>query len=193
MREPGCLPEVRPRNGRGHRANRIALLARSRDGNALIEFALIGSIFSVILLNVVDFAVMIWAQMQVDYAAQAGVQAAYNTCAPGTMPATTNCVGLPTAVSAAAQSTSLGSVFNLGDGSLTLSEGYYCTVNGGLQFVASYTARPSPYNCTAVGSPTTTPGDYLTVNVSYAFTPLFAGLSFAAAQTLNGMGMQRLQ
>jgi len=170
----------------------ISRLAAGRAGNAAIEFALIGSIFSVMLLNVVDFAFLIWSQMEVDYAAEAGVQAAYTTCSPGTMPATTNCATLDTVVTAAAQSTSLGSHVSLASGSP--SEGYYCTTSTNtLQSVGSYSAPPSPFNCSAAGNASATPGDYVTVNVNYSFQPLFAGLSFAPTRTISGTGMQRLQ
>lgn len=62
-----------------------------------------------------------------------------------------------------------------------------------MQQVGSYSAPPSPFTCAAAGDASASPGDYVTVNVDYAFTPLFGGLSFVPAQTLSAVGMQRLQ
>jgi hypothetical protein len=45
----------------------------------------------------------------------------------------------------------------------------------------------------AGSDPAAAPGDYVTVNVSYTFTPLFAGLSLVQQQDLPGMATQRLQ
>ncbi len=181
----GALLRVARRRGARH----FGRLVGARGGTSAIEFALIGSIFSVMLLNVVDFATLIWVQMQVDYAAQAGVQAAYKTCSPGKMPATTNCANMTSVVTAAVQSTSLGSAVTLAGGSP--SEGYYCTVGTKLEPVVP-PIPPVPFNCLPFGN-LAAPGDYVTVNVNYTFTPLFAGLSLAQGQTVQGMGMQRLQ
>ncbi len=171
----------------------LCRLFRARRGNAAIEFALIGSIFAVLLLNIVDFAFLIWSQMEVDHAAEAGVQAAYNTCSSGTMPATTNCPTMNSVITNAAQSTSLGSSVTLASGSP--AEAYYCTAGTTLQPPDGYPYNepPSPFDCSQYGNPTTAPGDYVRVSVNYSFTPLFGGLSFVGTQTLSGSGMQRLQ
>jgi len=165
-------------------------LRADRRGASAVEFALIGSIFVVLLLNVVDFAILIWSRMQVDYAAAAAAQAAYNTCSPRDMPARTNCPDLDSAVQSAARSTSLGGAV-ANDPAL---EEYYCTAGTDLTRVATYPATP-PVNCSGVtgGSPAAAPGDYVTVNVSYTFTPLFAGLTLLQAQPLTAMAMQRLR
>jgi Flp pilus assembly protein TadG len=175
------------------RAARRALgLGRAEGGNSAIEFALLGSIFAVMLLNVVDFALMIWAQMEVDYAAEVGAQAAYTTCSPGTMPATTHCATMNSVVTVAAHSTSLGTGVSLASGSP--SEAYYCaTASNTLQSVGAYSSPPNPFDCTAAGNASETPGDYVTVNVNYSFKPLFAGLSLAPTKTLIATGMQRLK
>jgi len=173
-------------------ARHVSGFGRDEGGAAAIEFALIGSIFAVLLLNVVDFGFLIFAQMEVDYASEVGAQAAYTTCSPGTMPAKTNCATLNSVVTAAAQSTSLGTGVSLASGSP--SEGYYCTTStNSLQSVGSYSSPPNPFDCSATGDASTTPGDYVTVNVNYTFQPLFAGLSLASGRTLTSTGMQRLQ
>jgi hypothetical protein len=39
---------------------------------------------------------------------------------------------------------------------------------------------PKPANCTLAGSTTTKPGDYLLIQVTYTYAPLFTGASIAA-------------
>jgi Flp pilus assembly protein TadG len=169
----------------------LGRLGTTCDGAAAIEFALFGTIFVVLLLNTVDFAFLIWSQMEVDYAAESGVQAAYNTCSSGTLPATTNCGTMNSVITTAAQSTSLGTSVTLASG--YPAEGYYCTNGNTLQSVGNYNAKPNPYNCAAAGDASATPGDYVTVNVNYSFRPLFSGLSFVPNKTLAATGVQRLQ
>lgn len=185
-----CPDPGAPPRGGCDRAALLPRLAGDRRGASAVEFALIGSIFVVLLLNVVDFAILIWSRMQVDYAAAAAAQAAYNTCSPRNMPARDNCSELDSVVQSAARSTSLG-------GAVTNEpaiEEYYCTSGTNLMRVATYPA-PRPPNCSGVegSSPTAIPGDYVTVNVSYTYTPLFAGLSLVQEQPLTGMAMQRLR
>ena len=183
----GLLPESRQRI-----THHISRFGRAEGGSSAIEFALLGSIFSVLLLNVVDVSFAIWAQMEVNYAAEVGAQAALATCSGGTMPATTNCANMNSAITAAAQSTSLGTAVALASDSP--SETYYCTTSdNSLQSVGSYSSPPTPFNCAAAGNASATPGDYVTVQVTYTFAPLFAGLSLIQGQTLSGSGMQRLQ
>src|SRR5215471_18426862 len=79
-----------------------------RVGTAIIEFALAAPILVLLLLNLFDFSVLIWSTMQTDYSAQMGAQAAFKLCAGGSPPALTNCTGLDSSVTTAAQSTSLG-------------------------------------------------------------------------------------
>ncbi len=167
-------------------------LVAARDGAAAIEFALFGSILVVMLLNTVDFAFLIWSHIEVDYAAEVGAQAAYNTCSAGTLPATTNCPTMTSVITTAAQATSLGTGVSLASGSP--AETYYCTTaSSSLQSVGDYSSPPNPFNCAAAGNASETPGDYVTVKVNYSYHPLFSGLSFAPSQTLNATGIQRLQ
>ena len=167
-------------------------LRRSVSGTAAIEFALVALVLVPVLLNVVDFSFLIWGQMEVDNAAEMGAQAAYTTCSTsGSTPATTNCASLNTVVTTAIQSTSLGNSVSLATG--YPSEAYYCTSGTSLQSVGSYSSPPSPFNCSAVGNATATPGDYITIRVNYSYSPLFSGLSLASAQTLTASGTQRLK
>jgi Flp pilus assembly protein TadG len=184
-----------PPPGGRRRGALLQRLADDRRGASAIEFALIGSIFVVLLLNVVDFAILIWSRMQVDYAAAAGAQAAYNTCSPGQMPATAKCLNMPNVVTVAVKSTSLGNAVALNTSAERpgLSEGYYCTIGNDLRFVGD-TTQSKPLDCAPDNpDPTAVPGDYLTVNVNYTFAPLVSGLSLVPGQTLEAMAIQRLQ
>jgi hypothetical protein len=163
------------------------------DGNVVIEFALVAPILVVLIVNILDFSSLIWDQMEVDYSAQMGAQAAYKTCSAGTLPAklNSNCPTLTFAVTTAVQATSLGTGVTLTSGYPT--ETYYCVSGTTLQSVGSYSSPPSPLDCSAAGSASTRPGDYIEVDVSYSYTPTFAGLSLASARTLTGKSMERLK
>jgi len=175
-----------PKGGRA-RGGLLGRIETDRRGASAVEFALIGPIFIVLLINVVDFAILIWSRMQVDYAAAAGAQAAYNRCQTDL-----NCRSNWTApVTTAAQSTSLGT-----DVSAIVSERYFCTVNATLQPQEGLSPPPPtlPTNCSAQGDPNTKPADYVTVSVNYIFNPVIAGpFSFIQSQPLTAMAMQSLQ
>jgi Flp pilus assembly protein TadG len=170
---------------------RLRDLATATGATAAIEFALVAPIMATLLLNVIDFSLLLRAQLEVDNAAEAGALSAYMTCASSAEPATTNCSTMTSAITTAAQSTSLGTNVSLATGSP--SETYYCaTSSNTLQSVGAYSSPPSPFNCTAAGNSSETPGDYVSVSVNYAFTPIFNGLSFAPRETLTGSAIQRI-
>lgn len=160
-------------------------------GNALIEFALVAPILVLLLLNLFDFSSLIWSRMQTDYAAQMGAQAALKRCSGGTLPAISNCAGLNTAIANAIHGTSLGSSVSLASG--YPAETYYCVSGTALQSVGTYSSPPSPFDCSAAGNSAVVPGDYVTVQVSYSYTPTFAGLSLASSQTMTSTALERLQ
>jgi hypothetical protein len=139
--------------------------------------ALIGSMFSVAVLNAVDVAHYAFIVTQVNSATQAGAQAALVTCDVAHVPATQNCPGLNGAVATAIHGSSLGAGVGL---SGAITEGYYClnTANA-LQYVSSLDAKPA--DCTAAGKPALSPVLYLKIQTTYAYTPLFPTLSVAGA------------
>jgi Flp pilus assembly protein TadG len=186
------LVPSRARNTSSDRRARLWHLAKAADGNVLIEFAFVAPIFVVLIVNILDFSTLIWDQMEVDYSSQMGAQAAYKTCSTGPLPAesTSNCPNLSTQVTTAIQSTSLGTAVTLATGSP--SEIYYCVSGTTLQSVATYPSSP-PTDCTAYGNAGVTPGDYLEVDVTYSYSPSFAGLSLASARTLTGKSVERLK
>lgn len=172
---------------------RLATLAGNNRANIAIEFALLAPILIILLMNVMDFSRLIWARMEVDNAARMGAQAAFKNCSTGTLPAKTNCSNLNTFVTAAIQATSLGTAVNLASG--YPAENYYCVSSGpppALASVGTYSSPPSPFNCSAYGNASVSPGDYIEVDVTYAYSPVFSGVTLASAQTLTGKAMERL-
>jgi len=124
------------------------------------------------LLNAVDVGYYIHKRMEVENAAQVGAQAAWKTCndQKSMLPATENCAGLTNAITAAIQSTSLGTAVSLASGYPT--EGYYCVdSSNALQSVGTLSNKPP--NCSATGNSKTSPGDYIQVQATYQYAPLF--------------------
>lgn len=166
-------------------------LPDDRRGSASIELALCGLVLAVALMNAVDVGYYIYNRMEVENAAQMGAQAAWKTCnQTSLLPATVNCPGLNSAVTASIHSTTLGTSVSLPVGSP--SENYYCiNTSNALQVVGTLNSPPS--NCSAVGNASLQPGDYLLVQVSYSYTPLFPGVSVMSAQTVNKTAWMRLK
>jgi len=161
---------------------------RDAGGSAAIEFAS-AAIFLVLgALNAVDFGYYMYQRMEVEYAAQVGAQAAWKTCYDTSvmLPATQNCTGLNTAITAAIHATSLGTNLSLQSG--FPAEGYYCVnASGALQAVGSLAAKPA--NCTAAGNAGASPGDYIQVGVSYPYAPLFPGVTVMSAWGVSSISM----
>ena len=152
----------------------LATLRSDRRGVAAIEFAIFASLISIGMLNVTDVAVYVYQRMQVEYATQAGAQAAWHTCDINHLPATNNCSGLNTAVTTAVQSTSLGTNVTLQTGSP--SEGYYCVNSSGImQYMNDVNHKPT--DCSAAGSAGVQPADYITISTTFAYSPLFPGIT----------------
>jgi Flp pilus assembly protein TadG len=152
-------------------------LARCNRGVAAIEFAVIGSALSVSILNTADVALYFFDRIQVENAAEMAAEAALKACDITHLPATDNCAGLSDAVSAAVESTSLGAQVTLQGGSP--SEGYYCiNADNALEYVSDTSSKPS--DCTAAGNPSLRPGDYIEIQASYVYSPLFPGITVAA-------------
>jgi hypothetical protein len=116
--------------------------------------------------------------MEVENATEVAAQAAWKACDLSHLPATTNCPGLTTAMQNALQSTSLGTNVSMVSGSP--SEGYYCVnSSNALQYVSDVSSKPA--DCTAAGMPSLQPGDYIQVQTTFTYVPLFGGLSVASA------------
>jgi len=159
-------------------AGRTKAIWVDQRGVAAIEFGFFAIFLSFALANVTDVSIYVYQRMQVDNATQVAAQAVLKTCS-SKLPATTSCTGLTTAVNNALGSTSLGASVSLISGSP--SEGYYCVnSSNALQLVNAVTS-PKPADCTAAGTPSLQPGDYIQVQTTFSYTPLFGRLSVASA------------
>jgi len=144
---------------------------------AAVEFALFAVFLSVTFANVTDVSIYIYQRMQAENATQVAVQAAWKACDLSHLPATTNCAGLTTAINNALASTSLGTRITQVSGSP--SEGYYCVNSSNvLQYVSDVSSKPA--DCSAAGMPSLQPGDYIQVQTTFTYAPLFPGLSVAS-------------
>lgn len=153
---------------------------RDVRGTAAIDFAAGSMLLVVGVLNAVDMGLYEYERMEVENAAQVGAQVAWKTCydTSAMLPATQNCSGLNAAITSAIQSTSLGSAVSLA--SNFPKEGYYCVgTSGALQSVGSLSSKPT--DCSAAGNSSLSPGDYLQVGVTYAYAPLFPGVTVMGA------------
>lgn len=164
------------RNPHTRKTIRTALTRLRRDagGLAAIEFALIASFLCMAVLNVVDISVFLYDRLQVNNATQMGAQAAWQNCDLNHLPVTTKCPAMSAAVTAAVQSTSLGTAVQLQSG--YPSDGYYCVnTSGTLQYVSDYSAPPA--NCSAAGNAGIAPAEFVQVQTTFTYAPIFTGLS----------------
>ncbi len=172
-------------------AGRTTAIWVDQRGVAAVEFGLFAIFLSLAFVNVTDVSIYIYQRMQAENATQVGAQAAWKACDPSQLPATTNCSGLTTAVQNAVGSTSLGTSVSLISGSP--SEGYYCVnSSNALQYVSSVSSKPA--DCTAAGMPSLQPGDYIQVQTTFPYAPLFPGLSVTGAfpTPINRTAIMRL-
>jgi hypothetical protein len=172
-------------------AGRTEAIWADRRGVAAVEFAFFAIFLSFALANVTDASIYIYQRMQAENATQVAVQAAWKACDLPKLPATTNCPGLVLAIQNAIQSTSLGTRITLLSGAP--SEGYYCVNSlNALQYVSDVFSKPA--DCTAAGMPALQPGDYLEVQTSFTFSPLFPRLSVASKfpNPINRTAIMRL-
>lgn len=176
--------EIRRRGPSG----RLRAFGREEGGLAAIEFALIAGTLSVGLLNAVDVGVYAFKRMEVENAAQMGVQAAWKTCDSSHIPATTACPSMSAAVTQAVQATSLGTSVTVA----STTEGYYCVNStGSLVYVSAVSSKPT--SCSSVGG-TASPADYIVVQDTYTYAPIFPGVTVAStfSTTLSKTTYMRL-
>jgi Flp pilus assembly protein TadG len=152
----------------------LSRFRRDASGLAAIEFGMIAGVLTIAALNATDVSIFLYDKLQVNNATQMGAQAAWAKCDLNHLPVTTRCPNMGAAVTAAVQSTSLGNAITIPTG--YPSDGYYCvSTSGTLQRVSNYDAPPT--NCSAAGDSSTTPAEYVQVQTSYAYSPLFSGLT----------------
>jgi Flp pilus assembly protein TadG len=172
-------------------AGRTKAIWADQRGVAAIEFGFFAIFLSLALVNVTDVSIYIYQRMQAENATQVAAQAAWKACDLSQLPATTKCPGLATAVQNALGSTSLGTRLSLISGSP--SEGYYCVnSSNALQYVSDVSSKPA--DCTAAGMPSLQPGDYIQVQTTFPYAPLFPGLSVTGtfSTPINKTAIMRL-
>jgi Flp pilus assembly protein TadG len=147
---------------------RLKDFGRATDGASAVEFVLCLSLLVYPLINVFDLGLYVYQRMQVENAAQMGVQAAYNTCSQAyPSPSFTNCGSTgTTAVTSATGTTSLPTA------NLSVATGEY--LNNAKQ-TGSGTLTATPPSAT---------GDYVAVQVSYPYSPLFGLATVISASTI---------
>jgi Flp pilus assembly protein TadG len=171
-------------------AGRTRAIWADQRGVAAVEFGLFVIFLSLALVNVTDASIYLYQRMQAENATEVAAQAAFKTCDLSQLPATINCTNLTTAIRNALRSTSLGTSVSLVSGSP--SEGYYCVnSSNALQRVSDVSSKPA--DCTAAGTPRLQPGDYIQVQTTFTYTPLFPGLSIASTfpTPINRTAMMR--
>jgi len=172
-------------------------------GAAAVEFALMVTLLTVPLLNVIDAGFYVYYRMALDNAAQTGATAALAACGrSASLPATvgTNCSALMPAIDAAVQSTWLGTKIGLptvyttsapASNVASVVEYYYCvkstsgtSSNAALVQVGLVAKTAKPANCIAYGgSANDAAGDYIQVTLTYSFTPVIPGLSIVSGMS----------
>ena len=157
----------------------VAAISSDQRGVSAIEFSFFAGLLSFAMLNTADVSIYIYKRMELENATQMGAQAAWKTCDPlkGYLPATTSCPGLTTAITNAVQSTSLGTKVSLQSGSP--AEGYYCVDSSGKLQKLSPVTSSKPTNCSAVGMASLQPADYIEITTTFAYAPLFPGITVA--------------
>jgi len=155
----------------------LETIRTDQRGVSAVEFSLFAGLLSLGVLNTADVSIYIYKRMELENATQMGAQAAWKTCDPNHLPATTKCPGLINAVTTAVQSTSLGTQVSLQSGSP--SEGYYCVnSSNALQYVSPISSKPK--DCTAAGMPALQPADYIQIQTAFSYSPLFPGVTVAS-------------
>ena len=153
-------------------AGQMFRFGRDRRGAATIEVALTTLFMAYSVMNVADISIYAYTRMQVQNAAQMGAQAVYEACDSKSLPATSKCAGMNAAVTRGIQSTALGTSVTLKSGSP--AEGYYCiNSSSSLQYMSSYSNKPA--DCSGAGMPGLKPGDYIKVETTYTYSPVFPG------------------
>jgi Flp pilus assembly protein TadG len=170
---------------------KLKALRQDQRGTAAIEFAFFASFLSIATLNVAEVSVYIFQRMQVENATQMAAQAAWKLCDTSQLPATTNCPGLNTAVTNSVKSTPLGARVRLQASSP--AEGFYCiNASNVLQYMSSVDSKPA--DCSAAGNAGVPPADYIQIQTTFTYVPMFPGLTVGGlfSSTIQRTTLMRL-
>lgn len=161
--------------------------ARETSGAAALELALWAGLLVVPILNVMDVGLYVFQRMQVENAAQMAVQAGWKACDDATKqrPVTTKCAPNGGTLETYMRSIAQGSSSLTTRVTMTApTVRYYCLNTSNVLVVMATAPTAPPANCsTAPGSASATPGEYLEVAVSYAYSPMFGAISVAGTFT----------
>ncbi|HEX2555491.1 MAG TPA: TadE family protein [Microvirga sp.] len=160
----------------------LRTLARDERGATAVEFAFISGALVILLLNGIDIGRYAYLREQVEKAAQAGAHAIWLQCDTLELPVLSKCADeakpasnwKPAATSAIFR-TLLGKDTDAANDAVTLGslvEGYFCPTSAGTLVAVANPSSP-PGTCLAG----TTPGIYVQLQVTYAYTPIFGDLS----------------
>jgi len=161
----------------------LSRFTRDTAGAAAVEFVLWLSLLTVPILNAVDLGLYIYQKMELQIAAQAAAQFAWHNCdTTAKLPAVKNCAALTAAaVTAAAQSTTLGAKVTVSSGYPL--EGYYCLTSGGALTAAGTDATlggtPTGGTTKCTGTQTL-PGDYIRVQTTFTYSPVFPNMTIGS-------------
>lgn len=167
-------------------------LAKDKKGAVAVEFAMVVGALVVVLLNGIDITKFYFQRMELQNATQMAAQAVLKTCDTNSLPASTNCSGMTSAITTALASTSLGNKVSQQSGSP--AEGYYCVnLSGALTYVSDTTSKPT--DCSSVGAASDQPALYVRINTQYTFTPIFGRMSVGALlpTAVTSSALMRLQ
>jgi len=179
-------------------------------GSAALEFAFWLGALVFPVLGAADVGFYTYQSMQAHEAAETAAQTAMALCTGQGPPVDTNCSTLNTELGTAVKSTSLGTQVSLA----TSSEGYYCMnkshvltrvgTSAGTISTSGYGSNSAPSTdghatCSTFGSSyagnSNTAGDYVVVNVTYTYKPIFPGMSvitLLGGATINGSALMRV-
>jgi Flp pilus assembly pilin Flp len=157
----------------------LGVYARGTRGAAAAEFALIATVMSLPLLNVIDVGSYIYSKMEMQNATQTGAQEAWLLGTTCTLPLTktgNSCAGTyANSIKAAVHGGSLGPL--VCPSSCSINEVYGC-VNGAGNLV---------FTAISAGQPTCSDdslgGDYVQVTGTYAYRPMVSGVSVTSLLT----------
>ncbi len=149
-------------------------LRRDESGATAIEFALIAGILVYLLLNGIDLGRYIYLRGQVENATQAGAHSIWEKCDPMKLPITPKCYTDQTAAKTAVASVISNMVPSITHSQVIITEGYFCPdAAGALHSVINVKSPPTQCLSGVI------PGDYVQVQLTYPFTPLFGNLTVA--------------
>jgi Flp pilus assembly protein TadG len=153
----------------------LRVYARGTRGAAAAEFALIVTVVSVPLLNIIDLGTYVYSKMEMQNATQIGGQEAWLLGTTCTLPLTTgSCSGTYSgSITTAVHGGSLGTHVTVS----SINEVYGCVnASGNLVFTALSGGQPT---C----SDDSLAGDYVQVTGSYTYSPMFTGISVVGLLT----------